>query len=149
MLSDWLKQRASQFEKRDLSRTDVAVRPGSSIVLGYDAISNHRVDYQDLPADQAKGLPRIDVPVILLGRLAVDRTAQGAGLGSLLLVDVLRRSTLLSEIVGVRAVEVEAVDDAARGFYLKYGFTPLLDDPLHLILPIQVIRKLGLSLTNR
>ncbi len=149
MLSDWLKQRASQFEKRDLSRTYVAVRPGSSIVLGYYAISNHRVDYQDLPADQAKGLPRIDVPVILLGRLAVDRTAQGAGLGSLLLVDVLRRSTLLSEIVGVRAVEVEAVDDAARGFYLKYGFTPLLDDPLHLILPIQVIRKLGLSLTNR
>ncbi len=143
-LNDWLKQRAGQFDRRDLARTYVAVRDGESKVLGYYAISTHGVRCEDLPDDQAKGLPRIDVPVVLLGRLAVDRIAQGCGLGSLLLIDALRRIEVLSEQVGIRAVEVDAIDDAARSFYLRYGFMPLIDDPLHLYLPISVIRQLGL-----
>jgi GNAT superfamily N-acetyltransferase len=144
VLSDWLKLRASQFEKRDLARTYVATRRGETVVLGYYAISNHRVTHKALPADQAKGLPRLDVPVVLLGRLAVDGSAQGRGLGSLLLIDALRRAEYLSGQVGIRAVEVDAVDEAARNFYLKFGFAPLLDNPHHLFLPMHVIRKLGL-----
>ena len=73
VLTDWLRQRASQYDKRDLARTYVARRSDERIVLGYYAISNHRVTHEALPADQAKGLPRLDVPVVLLGRLAVDR----------------------------------------------------------------------------
>ncbi len=126
MLDDWLKQRAGQFDRRDLARTYVVVRRGESNVLGYYAISTHGVGREDLPDDQAKGLPRSDVPVILLGRLAVDRSAQGSGLGSLLLIDALRRVEVLSEQVGIRAVEVNAIDDAARNFYLKFGFVPSL-----------------------
>jgi len=144
MLTDWLKTRAGQFEKRDLARTYVAVRTGGTVVVGYYALSNHRVAHDVLPPDQSKGLPRLDVPVVLLGRLAVDRTAQGKGLGSLLLIDALRRSQHLAEHVGVRAVEVDAIDDDARRFYLKFGFTPLLDDPNHLLLPMHVVRKLDL-----
>lgn len=144
ILTDWLKQRASQFEKRDLARTYVATRSADQIVVGYYAISNHHVTYKALPADEAKGLPRLDVPVVLLGRLAVDRSAQGQGLGSLLLIDALRRAQHLAEHVGVRAVEVHAIDDAARQFYLRFGFIPLIDDPNHLFLSISVIRKLQL-----
>ena len=144
ILTDWLRQRASQFEKRDLARTYVASKSGSMIVLGYYAISNHRVGHEALPADEAKGLPRLDVPVVLLGRLAVDRSIQGQGLGSLLLIDALRRAQHLAEHVGVRAVEVDAIDDPARQFYLKFGFIPLLDDPNHLFLSMSVIRKLHL-----
>jgi GNAT superfamily N-acetyltransferase len=144
ILTDWLRQRASQFEKRDLARTYVASKSGSRIVLGYYAVSNHRVGHEALPADEAKGLPRLDVPVVLLGRLAVDRSVQGHGLGSLLLIDALRRAQHLAEHVGVRAVEVDAIDDAARQFYLGFGFIPLLDDPNHLFLSMQVIRKLDL-----
>lgn len=143
-LTDWLKQRAGQFEKRDLARTYVAARLGAKVVLGYYAISNHRVMHEVLPADEAKGLPRLDVPVILLGRLAVDRSVQGQGLGSLLLVDALRRAQHLSEHVGVRAIEVDAIDHAARQYYLRFGFVPSLDDPNHLLLPMIVIRKLSL-----
>ena len=143
-LDDWLKLRASQYEKKDLARTYVAVRQGESAVLGYYAIATHRVGYEVLPEEQAKGLPRIDVPVLLLGRLAVDRTVQGQGLGALLLVDALRRAQHLAEAVGIRAVEVDAIDEEARRFYVKYGFVPLADDPNHLFLPMQVIRKLGL-----
>ena len=143
ILTDWLKHRASQFDKRDLAPY-VATKTSSSVVIGYYAISNHRVTREVLPLEEAKGLPRLDVPVVLLGRLAVDRSVQGLGLGSYLLVDALRRAQLLADHVGIRAVEVDAIDDAARKFYLKFGFVPLLDDPNHLFLSMHVIRKLDL-----
>src|SRR4051794_35975350 len=73
-LNDWLQKLASQHERRDLARTYVAVLPDDQRVLGYYAIATHRVSYDALPEDQARGLPRIDVPVVLLGRLAVDRS---------------------------------------------------------------------------
>ena len=144
ILTDWLKQRASQFEKRDLARTYVATKPGRQDRLGYYAISNHRVTHEALPAQEAKGLPRLDVPVVLLGRLAVDLTVQGQGLGSMLLIDALRRAQHLAEHVGVRAVEVDAIDEEARQFYLRFGFVPSLDDMNHLFLSMSVIRKLHL-----
>jgi len=180
MLNEWLKDRASQFDRRDLSRTFVATRPEESLVLGYYAISTHRVIHDVLPAAESKGLllrqlsndglmksqgattervsqtgipnsspvralPRLDVPVVLIGRLAVDRRVRGQGLGAMLLVDALRRSLQISEQVGIRAVEVDAFDDAARNFYLKFGFRSLLDDPRHLFLPMHEIRKLKLD----
>jgi GNAT superfamily N-acetyltransferase len=145
MLNEWLKDRAGQFDRRDLSRTFVATRPDEVLVVGYYAVSTHRVVYEALPAAEAKGLPRLDVPVVLIGRLAVDHTVQGQGLGALLLVDALRRSLQISEQVGIRAVEVDALDDAARSFYLKFGFRSLLDDPRHLFLPMHEIRKLKLD----
>lgn len=143
-LSSWLKEQASQYEKRDLSRTYVAVNEGQTLVAGYYAIANHRVSYESLPSEQAKGLPRIDVPVILLGRLAVDRSVQGQGLGKLLLIDALRRAEHLAKAIGTRAVAVEAIDEEARNFYLKFGSIPLRDDENHLFFPMHAIRKLGL-----
>ena len=144
LLNHWLHKRVSQYEKRDLSRTYVAVRKVELRVCGYYAISTHRVRYEALSTEQAKGLPTIDVPVVLLGRLAVDRTAQGQGLGSLLLIDALRRAELISTQVGVRAIEVDAIDEAARRFYTKFGFKPLLDDRTHLFLSMKAVRELGL-----
>jgi len=145
MLNDWLKDRAGQFDHRDLSRTFVATRPDEAHVIGYYAISTHRVIYDVLPSAEAKGLPRLDVPVVLIGRLAVDLRMQGQGLGALLLVDALRRSLQISEQVGIRAVEVDALNETARHFYLKFGFRSLLDDPRHLLLPMHEIRKLKLD----
>jgi GNAT superfamily N-acetyltransferase len=144
MLNEWLKDRAGQYDRRDLSRTFVATRPGETAVLGYYAICTHRVLYEDLPTTESKTLPRLDVPVVLLARLAVDRSVQGRGLGALLLIDALKKSEGISEQVGIRAVEVDAIDDDARDFYLKFGFHPLLDDPQHLFLPMHEIRKLKL-----
>lgn len=145
MLNEWLQDRAGQFDRRDLSRTFVATRPDETLVLGYYALSTHRVVYDVLPVAEAKGLPRLDVPVVLIGRLAVDQSVQGQGLGALLLVDALRRSVQISEQVGIRGVEVDALDDAARNFYLKFGFRSLLDDPRHLMMPMHEVRKLKLD----
>lgn len=143
-LNDWLLFQVSQFEKRDLARTYVLVSPEDSLVRGYYAISNHTVIFDVLPADQAKGLPRMDLPVVLIGRLAVDRAVQGRKLGEFLLLDALRRADYLSTKIGVRAVEVDAIDDTARRFYERYGFVGLTDDPRHLFLPMSIIRKLAL-----
>jgi len=144
VLNEWLATKISQFEKKDLARTYVLVESGHDVVQGYYALSNHTVIFDALPEDQAKGLPRIDVPVVLIGRLAVDLSTQGQGLGEFLLIDALRRAEYLASKIGIRAVEVDAINDAARKFYEKYGFLSLKDDPHHLFLPIQVIRKLKL-----
>jgi len=143
-LNDWLKRLAGQYERRDLARTYVAVRTAQAWVVGYYALTTHRVRYQALPADLAKGLPHVDVPVVLLGQLAVDKGEQGRGFGEHLLVDALRRITHIADHVGVRAIEVHALDDEARSFYLKYGFASLEEDRHHLYLPMRAVRRLEL-----
>ena len=94
------------------------------------------VKWKALPKTATRKLPRHPVPVVLLARLAVDRIAQGTRLGEGLLLDALQRALDLSSGLGVHAVEVHALDDRAADFYRKYGFIPLVDDPLHLYLPI-------------
>ena len=105
-LNEWLTTKISQFEKRDLARTYVLVEDGQTSVKGYYAISNHTVVYEALPEDQAKGLPNIDVPVVLIGQLAVDSKVKGQGLGEFLLLDALRRAEYLSTKIGIQAVEL-------------------------------------------
>lgn len=143
-LNDWLATKVGQFEKRDLARTYVLVEDGETAIRGYYALSNHTVVYDALPEDQAKGLPHIDMPVVLIGRLAVDASLHGEGLGEFLLLDALRRAEYLATKIGVRAVEVDASNEAAKRFYKRYGFLALRDDPRHMFLPMRVIRKLKL-----
>lgn len=83
----------------------------------------------------SKRLPR-KVPGIRLGRLAVDRASQGQGVRELLLLDAIHRSRLVLEHVGVHALFVDAKDAQAAGFYQKYGFRPLPDQPLQLVLAL-------------
>ena len=144
VLNDWLSTQVSQYEKKDLARTYVLVEAGQNSVRGYYALSNHTVVHEALPRDQAKGLPQIDLPVVLIGKLAVDRTLHGQGLGEFLLIDALQRASYLATKIGISAVEVDAIDENAKRFYQRYGFLTLSDDPRHLILPMSVIRKLVL-----
>lgn len=143
-LNEWLATKVSQFEKKDLARTYVLVETGNATVKGFYALSNHTVVYEALPEDQAKGLPHIDMPVVLIGRLAVDRSVQGQGLGEFLVIDALRRAEYLAGKIGIRAVEVDAINEDAKRFYERFGFLTLKDDPRHLFLSMTVIRKLQL-----
>ena len=139
-LNTYLRQYARQNDEKGLGRTYVAVEPGQTRVEGYYTISTGAVTFEQVP----EKLPRYPIPVVHLGRLAVDLSAQGKGLGELLLVDALKRTTMAAEQLGIYAVEVRALNDSARRFHLKYGFTPLLDDGLHLYLSMKAIRKLKL-----
>jgi GNAT superfamily N-acetyltransferase len=140
-LDQFLHALASQYEKRNLGKTYVAMRPTTKRVIGYYTLASGAISFTHLPRSAAKKLPKHPVPVILLGRLAVDASAQGQGLGAALLTDALRRSLALSKQLGVHAVEVDALDEPARAFYEKFGFVPLLDNSLHLYLPIATITK--------
>jgi GNAT superfamily N-acetyltransferase len=140
-LDDFLHTLVSQYEKRRLGRPYVAVRGADKKVYGYYTLASGSVSFQNLPSHTAKKLPKHPVPVALLGRLAVDKAAQGRGLGQELLMDALRRCLDLSEKLGMFAVEVMAIDKEAKGFYVKYGFVPLVDNDLHLYLPIETIKN--------
>jgi GNAT superfamily N-acetyltransferase len=138
-LDEFLRSLVSQYEKRKLGRTYVAVLPGDKKVHGYYALASGAVPFQQLPSHTAKRLPKHPVPVALLGRLAVDKAAQGRGLGEELLMHALRCCLDLSDKLGIFAVEVMAIDAGAKRFYLKYGFVPLLDNDLHLYLAMKTI----------
>jgi GNAT superfamily N-acetyltransferase len=139
-LDEFLRRYARQNEAKGLSRTFVAVVPGQSRVLGFSTLSSGAVTFENVP----ERLPKYPIPVAHLGRLAVDASARGQGLGEYLLVDVLRRVASVADQLGIYAVEVWAKNERARSFYLKYGFTPLLDDARHLYLPMRVLCRLRL-----
>lgn len=143
-LDTFLKQFASQNQKTGVSRTFAALRPGQKLVCGYYSLAAGSVQFQQLTDAQRKRLPRYPVPVAHLGRLAVDTSVQGQGLGAYLLVDALARVDRVDRELGIHAIEVVAIDDAAKRFYLKYGFTELADDPHHLFLSMKTVRALGL-----
>ena len=140
-LDEFIHRLVSQYEKRNLGRTYVAVRPGDKQVLGYYTLASGALSYQKLPESSARKLPRHPVPVILLARLAVDQSVQGKGWGEGLLVDALQRGLGLADKLGIHAVEVDAIDQQAKAFYEKYRFVPLLDNEFHLFLPIATIQS--------
>ena len=140
-LDEFLHSLASQYEKRKLGSTYVAVLSGDKRVCGYYTLAASSVPIQNLPSKAARKLPKHPVPVALLGRLAVDQTAQGRRLGVVLLMDALKRCMGLSAHLGIHAVLVAAIDQEARRFYLKYGFTPLPGKDLDLYFPMWAVEQ--------
>ena len=135
-LDAWLRHTARQHQRRGISKTFVAVSDEEPArILGYYALTACEVLTGELPEDLAKKLPR-KIPGIRLGRLAVDRSVQGQGLGEHLLMDAIERARLVLAHVGVHALFVDAKDERAAAFYRKYGFRPLPTDPLRLVLPL-------------
>ena len=139
-LDEFFRRNARQNEERGISRTYVATVQGESRVLGFYSLAAGSVPVGDLPETERRRLPRYPIPAVKLARLAVDRSAQGSGVGKALLADALRRSVRAADIVGIFAVEVYAKQDAAAAFYHRFGFVPLEDDRLHLYLPIHTVR---------
>ena len=110
-------------------------------VIGYYTLSNGSIPREELtPAGQHK-LPRYQhLPVTILGRLAIDRSHQGKNLGTLLLMDALKRSYAAATEIGSYAVFVDPIEKAASRFYERFGFI-LLSDSGKLFLPMQTIER--------
>jgi len=141
-LNTFLRSHAGQNARRDISRTYVALPIESEVVAGYYTLSSGSVGFENLPAEASKRLPKYPVPAAHLGRLAVDRTFQGRGLGGVLLIDALKRVRDTADSIGIHAVTVDAINASARRFYEAHGFQCLRDDTLHLFLPMATLRKL-------
>ena len=143
VLDEYLKRFARQNSDDGIARAFVAVTDdGSKRVLGYYTLSSSHIGFEEIPASSRKRIPRYPVPAVRIGRLAVDQSMHGYGLGGILLIDALRRSLRVAEEIAVRAVVVDAKHEQAKAFYQHFGFSELVDKPLNLFLPIRTIRGL-------
>ena len=140
-LDDFLKKYATQYARRKLGTTYVATQRDQSRVLGYYTLAPSHFEFAEAPEKLLKGLPKHPLPSLLLARLAVDQSNRGQGLGKRLLFDAFDRCLRVAREVAFRAVEVEAIDDAAAAFYAKYGFLPFPSNPHHLAIAIETIEE--------
>jgi predicted N-acetyltransferase YhbS len=140
-LNIWLKRFALTNCQNDSARVYVAHR-GDRMVVGYHALTAGSIGRAEAPERVSHGLAAHPIGVIVLARLAVDITQQAKGLGTTLLQDALTRSEQAADTVGVRAVLVQAINDSARSFYLRFGFSPTAVDALRLILLVKDLRAL-------
>ena len=126
LLDNYLKRQVNQDIKRKLSSCTVFVDE-QNIVKGYYTLSANSIRRQELPEELIKKLPPSysDLPVILLGRIAIDKSIQGNGFGEILLYNALKKCLDLSNQLGILAVIVDPIDDKAISFYKSYGFIEL------------------------
>ena len=134
-LNDWLRQVARQHQDKGLSRTFVATLDDApNCICGYYALTLAELENRNLPEAWRKKMPR-RIPGVKLGRLAVDKKFQGKGLGDLLLVDALTRAQRIYQEAGGIGLFVDAIDEQAAGYYKRFGFEAMPDNPLLLFFP--------------
>lgn len=140
VLDRYLKQQAKQDIKRNISRVYVAVTPDNTEkVVGYYSLSSLSIEVSHLPFHISKKLPKHHIPAALIGRLAVCQTAQGNGVGKMLLADAVKRTLAVSSEIAIYAIVVDAINDNARRFYEQFGFEALCDESLRMFLPLKLL----------
>lgn len=133
-LDEWLKRRAKANQQSGASRTYVVESDGR--VVGYYALAAGSAVAAEAPGKIKRNMPD-PIPVMVLGRLAIDLEWQGRGLGADLLRDAVLRTRAAAEIGGIRAIMVHAIDERAAAFYARWGFLASTHRPLTYFLPLQ------------
>ena len=137
-LDAWLRRKARLNEAKGGARTYVVCE--GDRVIGFYSLAASAVERRRVSSRVGRSMPE-PVPVILLGQLAVDAGYRGRGLGADLLADAAKRALAAADVIGARALVVQALDDEARGFYERFGFRPFSNrEPLMLILRISELR---------
>jgi len=133
-LNEWLLHHARQAQASGSAKTFVAV--DDDRVAGYFSLTVGQVDTLDAPERVRKGMGQYPLPVVLLARLAVCKQDHGRGIGFGLLQDAIRRTFLIAEQAGIRAMLTHPVDEEAARFYTRFGFSasPLRERQLLLLL---------------
>jgi predicted N-acetyltransferase YhbS len=133
-LDDWLKRRALHNEASGASRSYV-VCIGRQVV-GYYALSAGAAAHRDAPGRVKRNMPN-PVPVMVIGRLALDIKIQGRGIGTALLKDAVLRTVKAAEIAGIRAILVHAISEGAKRFYERLGFIESPTNPMTMMITVQ------------
>jgi GNAT superfamily N-acetyltransferase len=136
-LDDWLKRRARANQVSGASRTYV-VCAGVQVV-GYYALASGVVAVEAAPGRFRRNMPN-PIPVVVLGRLAVDQSWQGRGIGRALFRDVAQRVAHAADAIGIRGIVVHAISEEAKAFYLALGFDPSPLEPMTLMVTLADIR---------
>lgn len=136
-LSDWLRKRAKKASENDTARTYVVCR-GTKKVVAYYSLAAGAVAHAEAPGALRRNAPD-PIPVIVLARLAVDKTEAGQGIGTSLLSEACKRSVQAAKIIGARALIVHAINDEVIAFYQSVGFQQISSDPNTLFIPIKTL----------
>ncbi|MCA0423607.1 MAG: GNAT family N-acetyltransferase [Proteobacteria bacterium] len=139
-LDDWLKTRARLSEGWSARTYIIASAREPNCVIGYHCLCTAMIERAQLPSAKLRRDMPDPLPMMLIGRLAIDQRWQGRGLGSALLVDATRRCFAASEIIGARGIIAHAMDDDAAHFYQRHGF---------LITPIERLMLLPMETAGR
>ena len=139
-LNDFIKRRAWNNQQANSAQTYVLAR--DLVVSGYYSLAAGAVTHEAATERVKKGLARHPTPLILLARLAVDRSLQGRGVGPALLKDALLRAAGAADTIGARTVLVHAKDNAAKGLYEHFDFEPSPSDPYHLLLIMKDVKRI-------
>lgn len=140
-LDKYLKEQASQDKNKYVAAPFIANDLDNNKIIGYYTLSSSSVNLENLPINLTRQLPKYPfVPVILLGRLAVDSNYQKKGWGDLLLMNALNRCSQ-SEIAAMGVI-VDAIDKKAIEFYSNYGFQLFPDMNNRLLLPMKIVKNL-------
>jgi len=138
VLNDWLKKRALKNESSGASRTFVVCHNDGihNCVVGYYVLATGSVMHKEAPSKVRRNMPE-PVPVMVLGRLAVSKHMQSAGVGRGLLRDAILRTLGVSKQAGIKALLVHALSDAAHKFYRQCGFIESPLDPMVLMITLK------------
>lgn len=140
-LNTYLRQFAVPNDKKNIGKTFVAVeKSNTDKPIGYYTVSMAQILINELPEAIKKGLPRYPIPAMRIGKLAIGLETQGKKIGALLLKDALLRAVNISSQVALHFVVVDALNEKAKSFYLKYGFTAFEENPLTLVISLETIK---------
>jgi predicted N-acetyltransferase YhbS len=133
-LNDWLLRHARQAQGSGSAKTFVVA--DDDRVVGYFSLTVGQVDTLEAPERIRKGMGQYPIPVVILARLAVSIQDQGKGIGFGMLQDAIRRTLLIAEQAGIRAMLTHPIDEEASSFYTRFGFiaSPLSERQLLLLL---------------
>lgn len=137
-LDAWLVRRALRNQVAGASRTFVACE--SDKIAGFYALASGSIATNAAPGRFRRNMPE-PIPVAVLGRLAVDRTYQGRGLGRALFRDAAKRLLNAADTLGIRGIVVHAISDDARRFYVELGLESSPLDPMTLTIPLSDLRE--------
>lgn len=137
-LDRWLKTKARHNENARASRTYVLCDDNNN-VIGYYALATGSISPNQAPRKVKRNMPN-PIPVMVLGRLAIDQTHQGKGLGDALLRDAILRILQAAEIAGIKAIVVHAISEQAKQYYAERSFIESPADPMTMILPLDSIQ---------
>jgi GNAT superfamily N-acetyltransferase len=137
-LDEWLKRRALANQAGGAARTFVVCEADK--VVGYYALASGAVNVAAAPGRFRRNMPE-PIPVVVLARLAVDRTYQGRNLGRALVRDAARRVLHAADAIGIRGIIVHAISNDAKAFYLALGFELSPIEPMTLMVTLTDIRR--------
>jgi GNAT superfamily N-acetyltransferase len=138
-LDDWLKKRALKNQASGASRCFVVC--DGPAVIGYYSLSAGAIHHEAAPKPMRRNMPD-PLPVLLLGRLAIDRRYHNQGLGRALLRDAMLRAVHVAGDTGVFAIMVHALSEQAKRFYLSRGFVESPLQPMMLIMTLATVRSI-------